>query len=46
VADGYALLLVSAGNAINTSLYENLNFDLIRDRRYSPQSAAPLTNGF
>jgi tripartite-type tricarboxylate transporter receptor subunit TctC len=29
--DGYTLLLVSAGNAINTSLYENLNFDLIRD---------------
>jgi len=29
--DGYTLLLVSAGNAINTSLHENLNFDLIRD---------------
>src|SRR4029077_13366190 len=29
--DGYTLLLVSAGDAINTSLYENLNFDLIRD---------------
>ena len=29
--DGHTLLLVSAGNAINTSLYENLNFDLIRD---------------
>jgi tripartite-type tricarboxylate transporter receptor subunit TctC len=29
--DGYTLLLISAGNAINTSLYENLNFDLIRD---------------
>jgi tripartite-type tricarboxylate transporter receptor subunit TctC len=29
--DGYTLLLVSAGNAINTSLYEHLNFDLIRD---------------
>ena len=29
--DGYTLLLVSAGNAINSSLYENLNFDLIRD---------------
>ena len=24
-------LLVSAGNAINSSLYENLSFDLIRD---------------
>ena len=31
--DGYTLLLVSAGNAINTSLYETLNFDLIRERR-------------
>jgi tripartite-type tricarboxylate transporter receptor subunit TctC len=29
--DGYTLLLVSAGNAINSSLYENLSFDLIRD---------------
>src|SRR5215469_9516362 len=29
--DGYTLLLVSAGSAINMSLYENLNFDLIRD---------------
>jgi tripartite-type tricarboxylate transporter receptor subunit TctC len=31
VPDGYTLLLVSAGNAINTSLYDNLNFDFIRD---------------
>ena len=31
VPDGYTLLLMSAGNAINTSLYETLNFDLIRD---------------
>jgi tripartite-type tricarboxylate transporter receptor subunit TctC len=30
-ADGYTLLLVSAGNAINTSLFDNLNFDLVRD---------------
>ena len=29
--DGYTLLLVSAGNAINTSLFDNLNFDLVRD---------------
>jgi len=29
--DGYTLLLVSASNAINTTLYKNLNFDLIRD---------------
>src|SRR5262249_12802248 len=31
VPDGYTLLLMSAGNAINMSLYETLNFDLIRD---------------
>jgi tripartite-type tricarboxylate transporter receptor subunit TctC len=30
-ADGYTLLLVSAGTAINTSLFDNLNFDLVRD---------------
>jgi tripartite-type tricarboxylate transporter receptor subunit TctC len=29
--DGYTLLLVSAANAINATLYENLNFDFIRD---------------
>jgi tripartite-type tricarboxylate transporter receptor subunit TctC len=29
--DGYTLLLVSAGSAINTSLFDNLNFDLVRD---------------
>ncbi len=29
--DGYTLLLVSASNAINTSLYDNLNFDFVRD---------------
>jgi len=29
--DGYTLLLISAGNAINTSLYERLNFDFSRD---------------
>ena len=30
-ADGYTLLMVSAGNAINATLYENLNFNFIRD---------------
>jgi len=30
-ADGYTLLLISAGNAINNSLYDNLNFDFVRD---------------
>jgi tripartite-type tricarboxylate transporter receptor subunit TctC len=29
--DGYTLLQISAANAINTTLYRNLNFDLIRD---------------
>jgi tripartite-type tricarboxylate transporter receptor subunit TctC len=30
-ADGYTLLLISAGNAINNTLYDNLNFDFVRD---------------
>jgi tripartite-type tricarboxylate transporter receptor subunit TctC len=30
-ADGYTLLLVQAGNAINASLYDKLNFNFIRD---------------
>src|SRR5215467_13008857 len=29
--DGYTLLLVVSANTINTTLYEKLNFDLIRD---------------
>ena len=29
--DGYTLLLVSAPNAINATLYEKLNFNFIRD---------------
>jgi tripartite-type tricarboxylate transporter receptor subunit TctC len=29
--DGYTLLLVTAANAINTTLYQNLNFNFIRD---------------
>src|SRR5262245_9347847 len=29
--DGYTLLLITSINAINTSLYENLNFNFIRD---------------
>jgi len=31
IADGYALLTVTGTNTINTTLYEHLNFDLIRD---------------
>ena len=31
VPDGYTLLSVSAPNAINASLYQNLNFNFIRD---------------
>jgi tripartite-type tricarboxylate transporter receptor subunit TctC len=30
-ADGHTLLLVTLSNAVNTSLYEKLNFDFIRD---------------
>jgi tripartite-type tricarboxylate transporter receptor subunit TctC len=29
--DGYTLLLVATGNASNATLYENLNFDFVRD---------------
>jgi tripartite-type tricarboxylate transporter receptor subunit TctC len=29
--DGYTLLWVSTANAVNTTLYNNVNFDLIRD---------------
>src|SRR5262249_20553241 len=29
--DGYTLLLVATNNAINTTLYDKLNYDLIRD---------------
>ena len=29
--DGYTLLLISASNAINTSLYHDLKFDFVRD---------------
>jgi tripartite-type tricarboxylate transporter receptor subunit TctC len=30
-ADGYTLLLITPSNAINATLYENLNFNFIRD---------------
>jgi tripartite-type tricarboxylate transporter receptor subunit TctC len=30
-ADGYTLLVVTTTNAINTSLYDSLDFDLVRD---------------
>jgi tripartite-type tricarboxylate transporter receptor subunit TctC len=30
-ADGHTLLLVTAANAINATLYENLNFEIVRD---------------
>src|SRR5262245_47804717 len=31
LADAYTLLLVSAANAINTTLYEKLSFNFVRD---------------
>src|SRR6266545_5649100 len=30
-ADGHTLLLITAPNAVNVSLYEKLNFDFLRD---------------
>jgi tripartite-type tricarboxylate transporter receptor subunit TctC len=30
-ADGYTLLLITAANAINTTLYEKLSFNFVRD---------------
>ena len=30
-ADGYTLLMINAGNAINATLYDKLNFNFIRD---------------
>jgi tripartite-type tricarboxylate transporter receptor subunit TctC len=30
-SDGYTLILISAGNATNATLYDKLNFDFIRD---------------
>src|SRR5262245_64181432 len=30
-ADGHTLLLIAAPNAVNATLYEKLNFDLVRD---------------
>ena len=29
--DGYTLLLTSVGNAVNASLYDNLNYNFLRD---------------
>jgi tripartite-type tricarboxylate transporter receptor subunit TctC len=31
LADGYTLSMIGSNNAINSTLYDNLNFDLIRD---------------
>ena len=43
-ADGYTLLLVNSGNAASATLYDKLNFDLLRD--FAPVAGiirAPLT---
>jgi tripartite-type tricarboxylate transporter receptor subunit TctC len=41
--DGYTLLLVTAGNAINATLYEKLNFNFIRD--IAPVASIAVTPG-
>jgi tripartite-type tricarboxylate transporter receptor subunit TctC len=42
-ADGHTLLLITAPNAINATLYEKLNFDLVRDiAAVSGVTRAPL----
>ena len=54
--DGYTLLLVAPANAINATLYENLNFNFIRDiapvagisrvaQRHGGQSVVPGQDG-
>src|ERR1700722_13214569 len=41
--DGHTLLLVTASNAINASLYDNLNFNFIRDiASFASIARAPL----
>jgi tripartite-type tricarboxylate transporter receptor subunit TctC len=54
LADGHTLLLVTPGNAINATLYENLNYNFIRDiapvvghpraERHGGESIAPGQN--
>ena len=42
-ADGHTLLLIAAPNAVNATLYEKLNFDLVRDiAAVSGVTRAPL----
>ena len=39
-ADGYTLMVIGANNPINTTLYDNLSFDLLNDFAPSPASTA------
>ena len=41
-ADGHTLLLASASNAINATLYERLNFNFILSHRSRPLSGCPM----
>jgi tripartite-type tricarboxylate transporter receptor subunit TctC len=41
--DGYTLLLASSDNAYNATLYDNLNFNFIRD--ITPVASIALTPG-
>jgi tripartite-type tricarboxylate transporter receptor subunit TctC len=47
-ADGYTLLLVTASNAFNATLYDKLNFNFIRDiapvAGITPTNATPLAS--
>ena len=40
--DGYTLLLIQAGNVINTSLYSNLSFNFPRDA--APSDGSPMAS--
>ena len=42
-ADGYTLLLISGAQPINATLYEHLNYNLVRDIAQSRASAASPT---
>ena len=44
-ADGYTLLMVGTAQAINATLYDNLNFNFIRDMALAGVSPRPPCRG-